>query len=194
METLRTEILETQKVRSDLLKWKLIIVSALGGAGLGLSGNTGTVDASLVLCVIPFSCAYVDLLCRHLSIRNKIIGVFLSKQKGVSSSDALVFDYEYFYSSIVKEVLKKKTFEDYAVFLSSFFISLLSTTVGIVISGFKFSCGFSGLMQFPTSLFVGSGVCGIILLIAVEMTYKKWVCTLDELSVVVKKDSCRLNI
>ncbi len=31
------EIIEAQKIRSDLLKWKIIVVAALGATGLGLS-------------------------------------------------------------------------------------------------------------------------------------------------------------
>jgi len=34
METLRSEIIESQKARNDLMKWKLLLVSGLGAAGL----------------------------------------------------------------------------------------------------------------------------------------------------------------
>lgn len=37
METFRQEIIEAQKVRSDLLKQKLILNAVLGGVGLGLT-------------------------------------------------------------------------------------------------------------------------------------------------------------
>jgi len=40
MQTLRTELIETQKVRSDLLKWKLLIVAGIGGAALGFFGSS----------------------------------------------------------------------------------------------------------------------------------------------------------
>jgi len=40
MSALRDEIIEAEKARSDFLKWKLIIVSGLGGAGLGFTGKT----------------------------------------------------------------------------------------------------------------------------------------------------------
>jgi hypothetical protein len=46
MESLREEILRSEGVRSDLLKWKLALAGTLGAAGLGfflLSGFSGLV-------------------------------------------------------------------------------------------------------------------------------------------------------
>ena len=77
MDALRPELIETQKIRSDLMKWKLLIVSGIGGAALGFSGSNGNAPtgAHLALAIIPIACFYVDLLCRHLSLRNKAIGM-----------------------------------------------------------------------------------------------------------------------
>lgn len=36
---LTEEIIETQKARSDLIKWKFLVVAVLGGDGLGLMGK-----------------------------------------------------------------------------------------------------------------------------------------------------------
>src|SRR5450631_3789478 len=80
MSSLREEIVASEQLRSDLVKWKLIIVSALGAAGLGFtehSEHTGFSYAYLVLVLIPFVCFYVDLLCRHVSIRIMVIGTFI---------------------------------------------------------------------------------------------------------------------
>lgn len=97
MSNLRTEIINAQQVRSDLLKWKLLLVAGLGGASLGFSGNQVS-GAELALCVIPFVCVYVDLLCRHLNLRNMIIGAFLRRIKPNSSinDNDLNFYYECF--------------------------------------------------------------------------------------------------
>jgi hypothetical protein len=70
---LRNEIIESQKVRSDLLKWKLVLVSSMGAAGLGLINQNTLPKISYVLCCIPFVCLYVDLLCKHLNIRMIVI-------------------------------------------------------------------------------------------------------------------------
>src|SRR5215831_8078248 len=78
MSSLRKEIVEAQKVRSEILKWKLILVAALGAVGLGFSNpNTIVPNAYLVLLLIPLVCFYVDLLCRHMSLRIIVIGAFL---------------------------------------------------------------------------------------------------------------------
>ena len=69
------EIIESQKIRSDLLKWKILTLAVLGATGLGLSGQS-IPHADLVLCCVPFVCAYIDLLCRHLSLRIAVISEF----------------------------------------------------------------------------------------------------------------------
>ncbi|MDP8942617.1 MAG: hypothetical protein M3N16_00605 [Actinomycetota bacterium] len=77
MSGLREEILQAQRTRSDLLKWKLVLVGGIGAAGLGLAGSDVPGHADLVLAAIPLVCLYVDLLCRHLSLRILVIGTFL---------------------------------------------------------------------------------------------------------------------
>ncbi len=71
---LAEEILETQKSRSDMLKWKLVLVAALGAMGLGLSQEMKV--APLVLAIIPFVCVYVDLLCCNCNVRTILIGTY----------------------------------------------------------------------------------------------------------------------
>ena len=39
IEKLRDEIIESQKARTELMKWKLILVAAIGGASLGIGSN-----------------------------------------------------------------------------------------------------------------------------------------------------------
>ena len=63
------ERLESQKSRNGLMKWKLIIVSALGSAALGLFKFDGASKLYLITIVIPMACVYVDLICRTLSLR-----------------------------------------------------------------------------------------------------------------------------
>ncbi len=75
--SLRNEIIESQKSRIDLLKYKLIGVATLGSIGLGLSNNSNpNVDPVYVICVIPFVCLYVDSLCWHNNLRILIISAF----------------------------------------------------------------------------------------------------------------------
>lgn len=73
----RSEIIETQKARSDLLKWKLLVVAALGTIGLGLcQGTRGNIHALYVLALIPFVAVYVDILCNHLNLRMFVISAY----------------------------------------------------------------------------------------------------------------------
>lgn len=39
IDKLRDEIIESQKARTDLMKWKLILVAAIGAAGFGIGSN-----------------------------------------------------------------------------------------------------------------------------------------------------------
>jgi hypothetical protein len=74
-ESLRTEIIESQKAQADFLKWKLISVGALGSVTLTSSGN-----ARLLACLVPLLCAYVDLISIHLMIRIVTIGAYLRER------------------------------------------------------------------------------------------------------------------
>ena len=98
MEALRAQIVETQKARSDLMKWKLILVAGLGTAGLGL--KTGNAEPWYpILCLVPFVCVYVDILCAHLSLRIQAIGEFLAAQEAMSPEEEREHDYELFLRS-----------------------------------------------------------------------------------------------
>src|SRR5579863_8405583 len=81
---LRTEIVESEKARVDLFKWKIILVAALGAVGLGFETGASANSASheslpheYLLCLIPFVSVYVDLLCSHLNLRIIVIGRYL---------------------------------------------------------------------------------------------------------------------
>lgn len=105
METYRDEIIETQKVRSELLQRKLVLSAVLGGIGLGLRGAGLDEDqvvtsfglnshVYLILCLIPLVCAYIDLLCYHLNLRMFVIAKFLkdprraiNRRKGINKND-----------------------------------------------------------------------------------------------------------
>lgn len=96
MAALRSEIVESEKARIDLLKYKLIAIAALGSIGLGRGGgqsNNGAplIHATYILNIIPLVCLYVDLLCHHNTMRILVIGQFL-KAKGC--------DYENFISDV----------------------------------------------------------------------------------------------
>lgn len=76
MDILRQELIETQKVRSELIKWKLLLVSALGATGLGFAKSGVKINSEVLLCGIPLVCAYVDIQYANLSLRIMGIATF----------------------------------------------------------------------------------------------------------------------
>lgn len=76
---LSDEIVATQQSRSEYLKWKLVLVAALGAVGLGLDEKISA--APLLLALIPWVCVYVDLLCGSLNARLILIGTFYAKKR-----------------------------------------------------------------------------------------------------------------
>ena len=88
MSNLRQQVIESQKIRSDFLKWKLILIAALGSAGLGLGGINHFSNTYMILCLIPLVCVYVDALCIHLYLRIKIIGTFIRKYSNVDENES----------------------------------------------------------------------------------------------------------
>jgi hypothetical protein len=79
LKMLRTEIIESQKTQADFLKWKLIAVATVAGISLGVANSTSPAveGAKLLLCLVPFICAYVDLTSLHIMVRVITIGLFL---------------------------------------------------------------------------------------------------------------------
>lgn len=162
METLRNEIVESQKARSDLLKWKLVLVAFLGGAGLGLQGKE-LKNAHLLLCLIPFVCIYIDLLCRHINLRIKVIGEFLKRAKPVDSSGEFIKQYEQFCSSI-PDVF---SLESWALHFSSIALSAFVFFLGISIESKKVY-----LSIWCIFLFIVSSALGILLAIGTKLSYE----------------------
>jgi hypothetical protein len=94
MEKLRDEILQCESTRADLLKWKLAIAGGIGAAGLGFAGSVDLRHADLVLCVVPLVAVYVDLLCRHLTLKMLVIGTFLTQPEPASGLAEVFAAYE----------------------------------------------------------------------------------------------------
>ena len=118
-------IIESEKTRSDFLKWKLIGVAALGSAGLGLNQAGSAVHAYLLLLLIPPVCFYVDLLCRHISLRILIIAAFMRQQGAYDERQYEIF---------VKGKARSEGFlrwEDMALEYSTIALSLSIVAIGL---------------------------------------------------------------
>ena len=133
---LRTEIMDSEKARIDLLKYKLVIIAGLGSVGLGLSGigPRPKVPPEYILCIIPFACVYFDLLCYHNTMRILVIGRFLN---------SVGYEYERYIGELSKTLIaagEKKgaeyffEMEDWSLRWSSAFVSLLLAGLGLYYS------------------------------------------------------------
>jgi hypothetical protein len=129
MEKLRDEILLAESTRSDLLKWKLGLVGAIGAAGLGFAGAAELGHADLVLCALPPVTTYVDLLARHLTLRILVIGAFL---RGAAEG-APYQEYEEFAERARHLERRRSAFdlEDWALQYSSYGLSAAVAGYGV---------------------------------------------------------------
>lgn len=119
------EIIESQKVRSDLLKWKIIAIAALSTVGFGISTNFE--KAELALCTIPFVMAYIDALCLHIVLRIKAIGQWhqTEKAKELENDNECVYmrSYEEFTQKV--EGCGAFNLEKWTIFYSSLLVNLI---------------------------------------------------------------------
>ena len=159
---LDTEITESQKVRSDLLKWKILVVAALGAVGLGLSGSGEDQTRQyldLVLIGIPPVCVYIDLLCRHISLRIQVIGRYRQQK-----SDP--------YEDFVDRLRGHGVFdlERYAIVYSSTLFSLALALLSL--TWFRALPSLNSVL--PHAQFISLvGVLGLLLTLFVELRYKR---------------------
>lgn len=168
--SLRDEVIQSQKARSEFFKYKLISIATLSSIGLGFNSyqtDHVSIEPVYVLCVIPFVCIYVDLLCWHNTLRILVIGRFL---------DYMNDSYEKYLSIIDNNIKKKKIsedgasylfeLEDYALQWSNYAISIMLFCYGIY---FLTKSHLSG----KGVLFVVVGMLGIILTMLIERKFKR---------------------
>lgn len=131
MERLRDEILQTENTRSELLKWKLGLVGAIGAAGLGFAGSVELRHADLVLCALPPVAIYVDLLALHLTLRIIVIGTYF-RTAGAAEAPAYQ-GYEDFAHDARNLGGGKSAFdlEDWALFYSTYALSAAVAGYGV---------------------------------------------------------------
>ncbi len=166
----RIEIVEAQKGRTDLLKWKLILVAALGTLGLGINGFSKdakpALSLDLALCLVPLVCVYVDLLCKHLQMRILVIGNFFQnhkkdkkdkKDKTLSSEELCIREYENF----CQDVRSAFDLEDWAQEWSTVFLSILIGMAAILLE----------MPEMDSLVLLLSGCLGIILTILIWFLY-----------------------
>ncbi len=173
MESLKQELLQSQKTRNDLMKWKLLLVSAIGSIALGFSGQPKVAHPELGLCVIPFVCCYVDLLCRNLSIRTKLLSAFLAAELTSTTQDYTA-SFEKFYQlfDAERKIHGEEALEGLALVKSTKLICLAVFLVGIT-NYFGNIWDWDKCLKLWSSLFFWtSGIGGFYLSNLVEERYK----------------------
>ena len=164
---LHEEIIASQRMRASIWKWKLVLLSALGAVGLGISlGAAPNCGTPLVLCCIPVVCAYADLLLNHLSIRSQLIGAW--KRTRPRSDD--IKKYEDFCRKLGDAGVGH--LEWWAVYSSSIAANLGLVIVGVGKLIYDFH-GTSAVRLFPSSLTFGAVALSGLLGIGVTLTVRR---------------------
>src|SRR2546423_10069559 len=134
---LRQEIIEAEKTQADYLKWKLISVASIASIFLSFK-VVNSYDLSVLLCIIPLICTYVDLISVHLMLRIVVIGTYLRKTKQeLGRPDYIdVKDYETFVSNILGEV-RSGPLSPFGLELTAIHGSTLILSVAILVYGYK---------------------------------------------------------
>ncbi len=153
------EIMDSQRTRADLLKWKLVLVSGLGAAGIGLQpGSQG--DFRFLLALIPLVAVYVDLLCSNLNLRIILIGRYFA-EKTDDPYEPFVGPYRIVFS-----------LEDWALYGSSYFLSGLLAVSGIFYFFHEFLAEPPGISCLTCLALLASGLIGILLTRWVQVSYR----------------------
>jgi hypothetical protein len=119
---LREEVIECQRARSEFIRWKLILVAAVGSAAFGLGDKDNPKHPEL-LAFIPLICTYVDSVCLHNDSRIMMIGRFL-RESPLASEAARA------YEKFCAEHRASFYNEGFAVFISSLLLSVVIASIG----------------------------------------------------------------
>ncbi|MCU1350529.1 MAG: uncharacterized protein JWO56_3559 [Acidobacteria bacterium] len=89
-DKLREEIIDSQKAQNDLAKWKLIMVAAVGAAGLGAGLGNWKLEMIVVWALIPCVCLYTDTVSYHAGIRIVTIARYFRLRQETHGYQALI--------------------------------------------------------------------------------------------------------
>lgn len=179
MDILYQVIIENQKIRTDLLKWKMIISATLASVGIGIDPLLKTSvlpTPDIVLCCIPFVAAFVDLLCSHLSLRVQVIGKFVR----LTTSDTDEDQYLHHYENFVDLMRHLKTagrnvnvfgLEYQAMYTSSFLLSAFVIIYGTLVLFRAGRFGLDAVMH--AALFWTTGAIGWVLILFIWRGYQR---------------------
>ncbi len=155
MDQRESEIVEAGKRLSELARWKLVAIGALGAAGLGFSRDA-VPNADLVLCLLPLVCVYIDAMAYHLLLRTHVIATYRRTSLATSSPE------ETRWERFVAKARRRGAYGLESIFL---FLSTLAVS-GFLVAAPWLSCTSSlkSVLTRPDPLYY-SGVLGVALLV-----------------------------
>jgi hypothetical protein len=165
LEAFRNEIVEAEKGRIELLKWKIILIAGLGTIGLGLSSSEKAVNPILppylLLCLIPLVCVYVDSLCQSLQTRILVISEFFQHYQYRESDDTIHHFHEY--EKFCHDVREEFHLEDWAQRGSTIGFSLVILALAVTLEA---------LAKVKVAFFIVCSI-GILLTVLLEILQKR---------------------
>ena len=162
---LREEIIESEKMQSDILKWKLIAVAAIASVSLGFGiegipadpAKSNSYGSRWLLCLIPLMCAYVDLISVHYMLRIITIGAYLK-----STGDP----YETLMFSLRDQSGKNPfVFESRALQGSSIIFNFILVVVGFIMLAWSNSWDLQHKVGYIITGFLGIGFSAYLILV-----------------------------
>ena len=161
-------------MRTDLLKWKLILVAAIGGTALGIGSGSGTsmTNSAILFALIPFVCLYVDAICFHNEIRIMAIARFLRTHRPLNSLEKQ-------YEDFCKDNRSQFQLEGFALLITTLLLSTLVLALG-------WRDNLNSLMNLTSnppalvkSALTWSGIAGLALGLMFYVYYRKRIAFLD---------------
>lgn len=173
--TLRSEIVESQKFKIDLMKWKLLLAAGLGTAALGIEKDRGV---PILLGLVPLVCAYVDVICYHTDLRVLAIGRFCRRKLPAAE---LAREYEV-YCQGQRNVFK---LENFALYWATFALSVLTVLGAFGLPHLVLEAGTPGARVWAASMEVArapvaaAGAVGLIASALIRSYYRDSAAALD---------------
>ncbi|HEY0157006.1 MAG TPA: hypothetical protein VGF28_06895 [Thermoanaerobaculia bacterium] len=171
-DRLRDEILESQRVQSQLAKWKLLAIAGVAATALGSIPGVPPLTRLAVLALLPLACLYVDVLTLHATVRIMTIAryvrtrgnrdLFIGRRDRLS--DALMFeDYERYAHEQRQQFRFHFALETFAMVAVTFLACGTVTLVGVSDEVRKM-LGVPGVRsEFTPKVLIYSGAIGFVL-------------------------------
>jgi hypothetical protein len=157
---IKDAILKGVELRTDLLKWKMIAVGAIGSVGLG--AKDASPNSFWVLILVPLLCVYVDIIYRNSCMRRDALRSFVILNKNLPDyselSALLLYESDHF-----KKRVHGRPFEAAALVWSSVLLS-------VAVAAYPWLASISGSGRIAL---ITAGIIGCVIAIAVQYAYSR---------------------